>query len=284
MFWRFGGYQSIPTINTLLDKPDVPVEEVLDEADLLQELKENNTKLIEYLRDDNVLKRLLDYIISPSLIDDDDDEFDDEDEEEEEEGKEEEGAKSTKEEVTEAKDDQAAENDGPANDPPAVDYVKQKRKSTGEEGVSLSPDLTPEERDEAEQVRLKYAYVASELLSAPTWSVIEAMMCHETALRDFWRFLWSPAPLSSIQTSYFVKVNEVLLDKKPVEMVSFIMSLDDVVNQLVRHVDNPLVMDLLLKVISLDRVNGSLGVTEVSIPIFQRLFLMANATGQVAIF
>ncbi|KAL1959304.1 hypothetical protein VTO42DRAFT_2491 [Malbranchea cinnamomea] len=253
MFWRFGGYQSIPTINTLLDKPDVTVEEVLDEADLLQELKENNTKLIEYLRDDNVLKRLLDYIVSPSLIHDDD-EFDDEDGHEKVQGdKAGEGKRSERGDKKSTKTEQFI---------PAIEHAKRKRKSTDQEGVSLSPDLTPEELEKAEEDRLKYAYIASEILSAPTWSVIEAMMCHETALRDFWHFLWGQAPLDSVQTSYFVKVNEVLLDKKPVEMVSFIMSLEGIVNELLRHVDNPLVMDLLLKVISLDRINGSLGITE----------------------
>ena len=255
MFWRFGGYQAIPTINTLLDKPDVTVEEVLDEADLLQELKENNTKLIEYLRDDNVLKQLLGYIISPSLIHDDD-EFDDEDEKK---------GETADEKGKSPENKEAAEHGDAVDVSQSAEDVKEKEKSTEEGGVSLSPEMTPEEREDAEQNRLKYAYMASEVLSAPTWSVIEAMMCHETALRDFWQFLWGQAPLNSIQTSYFLKVNEVLLDKKPVEMVSFIMSLDDVVPQLLHHVDNPLVMDLLLKLVSLDRVNGTLGVTEVSI-------------------
>ncbi|RJE16431.1 SIT4-Associating protein, partial [Aspergillus sclerotialis] len=65
MFWRFGGYASISTIDTLLDKPDVSLEELLDESEIIQELKQHNTKLIEYLREDNVLKRLMDYVIAP---------------------------------------------------------------------------------------------------------------------------------------------------------------------------------------------------------------------------
>lgn len=253
MFWRFGGYQSIPAINSLLDKPNVTVEEVLDEADLLQELKENNTKLIEYLRDDDVLKHLFDYIVSPNLVSDD--EFDEEEEEEEEGG----GGGETQTVEEEKHPDSSVERRSPA-----TGDDQQKKSPTGTSGVSLSPERTQEELEEAERSRLKYAYVASEVLSAPTWSVIEAMTLHETALRDFWHFLWGKTPLSAVQTNYFVKVNEVLLDKKPVEMISFIMSLDGVVDEMLRHVDNPLVMDLLLKIISLDRVNGTLGVAEVS--------------------
>jgi SIT4-associating protein SAP185/190 len=245
MFWRFGGYQSIPTINSLLDRPNVTVEEVLDEADLLQELKENNTKLIEYLRDEDVLKHLLDYIVSPSLVDEED-EYADEDEKPE---------KRQKDKCEHAEKKEASD-----------DGTEEGRSSLSAErgAVSLSLEMTPEEREEAERARLKYAYMASEVLSAPTWSIIEAITLHETALRDFWHFLWCPAPLSAVQTNYFVKVNEVLLDKKPMEMISFVMSLDGIVGEILHHVDNPLIMDLLLKIISLDRVTNGMAVTEVS--------------------
>src|SRR3979411_2258786 len=67
MFWRFGGYANVSTIDTLLDKPDVTLEELLDESDLIQELKSHNTKLIEYLRDDPILERLLKYVVATKL-------------------------------------------------------------------------------------------------------------------------------------------------------------------------------------------------------------------------
>ena len=67
MFWRFGGYANISTIDTILDKPDFELEDLLDESDLIQELKQHNTKLIEYLREDKVLGKLLDYVVAPKL-------------------------------------------------------------------------------------------------------------------------------------------------------------------------------------------------------------------------
>src|SRR6187402_939330 len=67
MFWRFGGYANISTIDTILDKPDVTLEELLDESDLIQELKQHNTKLIEFLREDKILERLLEYVVAPKL-------------------------------------------------------------------------------------------------------------------------------------------------------------------------------------------------------------------------
>src|SRR3954469_5406868 len=60
----FGGYANVSAIDTILDKPDVTLEELLDESDLIQELKQHNTKLIEYLREDKILERLLEYVIA----------------------------------------------------------------------------------------------------------------------------------------------------------------------------------------------------------------------------
>jgi hypothetical protein len=45
MFWRFGFNNS--TLDTLLDREDVTLEEVLEEEDLLQEAKSLNPKLVE---------------------------------------------------------------------------------------------------------------------------------------------------------------------------------------------------------------------------------------------
>ncbi|KAL2005756.1 hypothetical protein VTN00DRAFT_10249 [Thermoascus crustaceus] len=214
MFWRFGGYANISTVDTLLDKPDVTLEELLDESELIQELKQHNTKLIEYLREDNVLKRLMDYVIAPSLVDEDE-------EDEDEEG-------------------------------------KKKKK----ERPSLTEGMDPEDVEKAEKARLKYAYVACEILSSETWSIVESMMLNEAYLRDFWGFVRRPAPLDSLQASYFTRVNETLFDKKTEEMLEFFKSLEGVVPAMLQHVDNPMVMDLLLKIISLERAEGGQGIVD----------------------
>lgn len=58
---RFG-FQQASAIDTLLDRDDVSLEAVLDEDDLLQECKAQNTKLIQFLQRVDVLKRLLGYV------------------------------------------------------------------------------------------------------------------------------------------------------------------------------------------------------------------------------
>lgn len=232
MFWRFGGYANISTIDTLLDKPDVTLEELLDEPEIIQELKQLNTKLIEYLREDHVLKRLMDYVIAPSLVSDD--EENDEDD---------------------TKD--ASEKDKDASAP-----AEQTDTDEEKEGDPLRDILDPEDLDKVEKNRLKHAYIACEILSSETWSILESMMANPSYLQDFWGFLRRSPPLDSLQASYFTKVNETLLDKKTEEMLEFLKTLDGIVPALLQHVDNPMVMDLLLKIISLEKAEGGQGTVD----------------------
>ncbi|KAI6008090.1 hypothetical protein EDC04DRAFT_902333 [Pisolithus marmoratus] len=60
MFWRFG-FHNASAIDSLLDK-DVSLEAILDEDDLLQECKAQNTRLIDFFQRTDVLKRLLGYV------------------------------------------------------------------------------------------------------------------------------------------------------------------------------------------------------------------------------
>jgi SIT4-associating protein SAP185/190 len=234
MFWRFGGYASISPVDTLLNKPDVTLEELLEESELIQELKQHNTKLIEYLREDNVLKRLMDYVIAPSLIDDEE----------------------------EPEDERRA----------LISGEKDARSTNQKQAKGKQETLELEDLGKAEKLRLKYAYIACEILSSETWSILESMMLSETYLRDFWEFMKRPAPLDSLQAGYFTKVNETLFDRKTEEMLAFFKSLPGIVPAMLQHVDNPMVMDLLLKIISLERAEGGLGIADVSI--LNRIYML----------
>lgn len=58
---RFG-FQGTSTLDALLDKTDVPLEAILDDDDLLQECKAQNTRLIDLFRREDVVQRLLSYV------------------------------------------------------------------------------------------------------------------------------------------------------------------------------------------------------------------------------
>ncbi|PGG99970.1 hypothetical protein AJ80_09256 [Polytolypa hystricis UAMH7299] len=238
MFWRFGGYANISTIDTLLERPDVSLEEVLDESELMQELKQHNTKLIEYLREDHILKRLLEYVISPSLIVDDSDDDDEGDDE-----------------SSKLASKSADNGEDSGQDVSESDQDKKNLRA-------LAVDLGIDDLENAEKSRLNYAYIASEILSSNSWSITESMMLNEGYLRDFWRFIWRKSPLDPLQSGYFTKVNEVLLEKKTEEMLAFFKSLDGVIPRLLQHVDNPMILDLILKIMSMERAEGGQGIIE----------------------
>ncbi|RDW68391.1 putative extragenic suppressor of kinetochore protein 1 [Coleophoma crateriformis] len=221
MFWRFGGYANISTIDTILDKPDVTLEELLDESDLIQELKQHNTKLIEYLREEKVLEKLLEYVIAPKVE--------------------------------------------PAPEEPAPEAAEDTEEDSEAKGKERSFSITREaedEGDEKEKKRTRYAYVSAEVLSSDNWSISEALMENQELLRKFWDFLKLPPPLDPLQASYFTKVNEALLDKKTEEMLELFKSLDGAVKDMLQHVDSPMVMDLLLKIISLEKAEGGQGIVD----------------------
>ncbi|RYP52624.1 hypothetical protein DL768_002274 [Monosporascus sp. mg162] len=225
MFWRFGGYANISTIDTILDKPDFQLEDLLEESDLIQELKQHNTKLIEYLREEKVLEKLLEYVVAPKL--------------------------------------EPVGNPDGDDDSPDEDKKGRLRGLPFTRPRASSRAMSEEnDEDEAEKKRNRYAYVAAEILSSDNWSIYEALMETPSLLRNFWNFLNRPAPLDPLQASYFTKVNESLFDKKTEEMVELVKSLDNAIPNVLRHVDCPLVMDLLLKIISLERSDNGQGIVE----------------------
>ena len=246
MFWRFGGYSNISSIDTILDKPDVTLEDLLDESDLIQELKQQNSKLIEFLRDEPVLKQLLQYITAdkpsppghPESIA-------------------EAGENGTTD--TKAKGKEVDRHERSEKTPAKISFFGRSRsrsKSINKRHVEDSE----EEKQEAR--RRKYAYVACEVLSAEVWSITEAVLEYQEALRDFWEYLRRPAPLDPVQAGYFTKVNDTLLDKKTEEMFALLKSLDGIIPEMLKHVDCPMIMDLLLKMISLEKHEGGQGIVD----------------------
>lgn len=233
MFWRFGGYASISTLDNILDKPDVTIEELLDESDLIQELKQQNSKLIEFLRGEAVLRKLLDYVVAPKI-------------------------------EPPPEEDNEAEKEARKSGGSALDtFFGRARSDSRPQSINKS-DVDDEEESKEEKQRLKYAYVACEILSSEVWSISEALAEQRDALRKFWQYVKQPAPLDPVQAGYFTKVNESLLDRKTEEMLEIFKAQDNIIANMLQHVDCPTVMDLLLKIVSLERVEGGQGIVDVS--------------------
>ena len=234
MFWRFGGYANISTIDSILDKPDISLEEVLEESDLIQELKQHNSKLIEYLRDDAILQRLLEYVVAPPIV------------------------------APEADDEEDEADESPTT---KKTFSPVRSLSIGRGRSEKSKQQEEREaREKEEKTRQKHAYVACEILASETWSILEALLENQAALKKLWEFVRREAPLDPVTAGYFTKVNETLIDKKTEEMLAFFKSLEDIVPAMLQHVDCPMVMDLLLKIISMEKAEGGQGIVDVCIP------------------
>ncbi|KAH0399842.1 SAPS-domain-containing protein, partial [Aureobasidium melanogenum] len=233
MFWRFGGYANISSIDSILEKPNVSLDELLDESDLIQELKQNNSKLIEFLREESTLQTLLEYVVADNPPHSD-------------------KASSTTRE------------DEPDRSSP-ISFFKKSASRSRSKSVNKSDtpgDAEGDDEDKGEALRKKYAYVACEVLSSDVWSITEAVLEYQNYLREFWHYVSRPAPLDPLQAGYFTKVNESLLDKKTDEMLAFFKSLDHIVPDMLQHVDCPMIMDLLLKIISLEKAPGGQGIVD----------------------
>jgi len=231
MFWRFGGYANISTIDTILERDNFQLEDLLNESDLIQELKQHNAKLVEYLRDQQVLEKLLEYVIAPRLVP-----------------------------VT-ADDEEGEAEVAEGGKGQEIGLPSRPRASS--EATDPGEDNDPEA---VEKKRNRYAFVAAEILSSDNWSIYEALMESRSLLRNFWQFLKRPVPLDNLQASYFTKVNESLFDKKTDDMMQFLRSLDGAIPDILKHVDCPNIMDLLLRIVSLERTESGQGTVEVNCP------------------
>ena len=227
MFWRFGGYTTISTLDSILDKPDVTLEDLLDESDLIQELKNHHAKLVEYLRDEKILRRLLEYVIAPEA-------------------------------PRPADAGEESEEEQPIKEKSLSPFRRSK-----ENREKSRRQEEREEWDKADKARQKNAFIASEILSSETWSIIESLMENQHRLRTFWEFLNREPPLEATSAGYFTKVNETLLDKKTEETLQFVKTQPNVVEAILKHIDCPMIMDLLLKIISMEKSEGGTGIVDV---------------------
>lgn len=120
---------------------------------------------------------------------------------------------------------------------------------------------------EEERGRFKYPYVATEVLCSEIWSIVETCVnSSDQLLTPFWETVLDKSPeemkTEMVMASHFAKINAVFLTKKPAEMLAFIQSQPSVVERLLRHVETPSIVDLLVRIIQLDEVPGGAGVLE----------------------
>ncbi|KVI00718.1 Armadillo-type fold [Cynara cardunculus var. scolymus] len=69
MFWRMTGLSTVSPVDTILDKGNFTLEELLDEDEIIQECKALNSRLINFLRERTQVEQLVRYIIEEAYED-----------------------------------------------------------------------------------------------------------------------------------------------------------------------------------------------------------------------
>ncbi|KAG5363560.1 SIT4-associating protein [Yarrowia sp. B02] len=256
-FWRMGsGFSSVSVIDKILDNPDHTLHELLDEPDLLQEVLNSNAKLTEYLRRDDILEELVQLVKGSPEKEDADKESKEDDKEDD---------KKDDLETKEDDDDVEMADTDADKDADKSGDKKDDKDGSDEDDSDTSFDSTssdPSKYKLEEEDEQHYAQVASEILSAEVWSLTEALMEREELVQQIWEILDYPAPLSMNQAQFFTKISEHLLDKKTDDMIAFIKRQANFVERFMRHIDDPPLMDFLLKVISTDKADNSTGIID----------------------
>ncbi|KAG0348184.1 hypothetical protein BG005_011686, partial [Podila minutissima] len=116
--------------------------------------------------------------------------------------------------------------------------------------------------DLEDRARFKYPFIACEVIACEVWGIYESALSNIDMLVKFWEFLDRPAPLNPVQASYFAKVIGVFLMKKTGDMLEFIKAQPDVVPKLLLHMSTSSIMDLLLKIISMEEAPEGRGTVE----------------------
>lgn len=269
------------------------LDQLLSQQDVLQELVGSNTKLIDFLKNFKILNRLVEYVIR------DYEEYRDlKEEEEEEEKRANRGEKSATlepaEAVSETVSEEAKDSELESKDVPeerGKETVGEETKEEGDEdsksldasnvGIFGDHDLyyglngsldsnelfndDEEEEDETEESPDKsYARrskVASEILSSDIWSITDAFINYPRLLVKLWTTLDGKQPLSMLKSTFFSQINEHLLDMKLNELISYVINHEtNITDRFFNHINNPQLMDFLLKLISTDKPNSSTGI------------------------
>ncbi|ODQ80829.1 hypothetical protein BABINDRAFT_161034 [Babjeviella inositovora NRRL Y-12698] len=128
---------------------------------------------------------------------------------------------------------------------------------------NLQDPLDGEEEEESADDRLRRRYhVASQVLALDSWLISDLLADQHGLLVHLWSVLAKPLVASLPLITYFTKINEQLLDARPDQMLNFIRTQGDLVDSFLRHIEIPLLMDLLLKITLTDKPDSPSGIVE----------------------
>ncbi|SPO26502.1 related to SAP155 - SIT4-associating protein [Ustilago trichophora] len=262
MFWRFG-FSSVSTLETLLDKPNVTLEDVLDEDDILQECKSQNQKLINFLRQPRIVKRLMEHVVGTATVGGT-------------------GGKEWEEKVKFKYPYVASEvlscseawpiidaifsdpneylvpfwnavltsNPSPSQAPlpmhshPLFAENPASSSTSSSASTSPSPHLSVTNFTDFSGSAGSSGNSGNSRSSSDSESDVEGRLRATSALEN--------GPGRGVLAGYWAKVNGAYLERKPIEMLEFIKEQPRIVERFVAHLETPAVVDLLFRIIQME--------------------------------
>ncbi|KAI9141057.1 SIT4 phosphatase-associated protein-domain-containing protein [Paraphysoderma sedebokerense] len=226
MFWRFG-LQSSSNIDSLLEKENVKLEEILEEVDFLQECKSKNQKLLEFLSKPETVIKLLDYIaklhlvpvhLPPTPTT--------------------QTSPDTPSTTTDKKDESGTQNT---------------QSSTSNQAQSDQQTMEPLFD---EKLLIKFPYLVSELFSIDAAELLDAVLNTPNLLPNFINTILDlPPPINPTQASYWAKVMAQFMIKKTTPTLRIIKNTENIIQKLMKHaVLNMSIMDVTMKLIGVEEL------------------------------
>lgn len=263
-------------------RPNLDVlDDLLDDEELYTELMCSNFKLLIFLKYPEVLSRLIDYVTNENVLEEsidgpvlpeeinDDAEVEDEINpryeklQEELKGEDVQHEPRGQDNQYDQEQEEVARSDNTQEDEELKsEGIQEENNEDDISEISEETSITlPPESEE--QVESRRACMAAEILSADVWPISSAIMDNEELISKLWCIMDHTSPLSIVASTYFMKINERLLDMDISGMMEFILQQMNVVDRFLNHIDNPPLMDFLLKVISTDKPDTPTGIIEV---------------------
>ncbi|KAL3232495.1 Serine/threonine-protein phosphatase PP1-1 [Nakaseomyces bracarensis] len=242
-------------------KPNMAVlDDLLDDDELYTELMCSNFKLLIFLKYPEVLSKLIDYVKCTNIIDALVEEEHPEEVPENE-------SKNDEEDLSDKSTTPTITLTGTENEDKEIitDSKKDNGDSENESNSSSDADdmSVTIRQDYEEEDDLRRARMAAEVLSADVWPISSTVIQNEDLLGKLWSIMQYPAPLPIEISTYFMKINERLLDMDLNGILSFIVKQENLVDLFLTHIDNPPLMDFLLKVISTDKPDAPTGIIRI---------------------
>ncbi|KNE61312.1 hypothetical protein AMAG_07050 [Allomyces macrogynus ATCC 38327] len=232
MFWRFGG-AAASALDSLLDKDDVALEDVLDEPELLQHCKISYSRLVEYFCRPATAGQLLRFVTHlhqvPIQL----------------------GLNDANNDGTTNAGDPAAGSPNAANGEGSADP-----NAAAPAGNDGSPPLSPTAlAARQEKLLIKYPYLVTEIFSSDMTDLLDVVLATPEHMAALLSFLDLPIPVNPVQAAHWSKIMSNLLIRKTKLMLECLKQVPGFVARLVTHaMDNANVMDLLLKLVGVEEL------------------------------